>query len=222
MLTYQLINLSKVRYRHVCSTSLPKTQTTSKRLHKAFSANFSKKEDRLENERIYYKSSNNQHQSFIHDIPLSPDIKHLEEGGSSNLLLNMVIEIPRNRIAKREASLELECNPIVQDTKKYDGVERLRFLKFFPLFNYGFLPQTWEDPDKTSTHGDFKGDGDPVDVIELSPSIPKVGEILEVQVLGSMGLIDEGEMDWKVIVVDQEYHQKVSKKINLKRRKQLS
>ena len=36
-------------------------------------------------------------------------------------------------------------NPIKQDTKK----GKLRFYGIDPVFNYGCLPQTWEDPNTT-------------------------------------------------------------------------
>lgn len=42
-----------------------------------------------------------------------------------------------------EMSKEKQWNPILQDTKK--GV--LRTIKYHPfVWNYGFFPQTWEDP----------------------------------------------------------------------------
>ena len=36
-----------------------------------------------------------------------------------------------------------------------------------PFFNYGFLPQTWEDVDHVDPSSGAKGDGDPIDVIEV-------------------------------------------------------
>lgn len=47
-----------------------------------------------------------------------------------------------------------------------------------------------------------KGDNDPIDVIEIGSRVAKRGEVLQVKILGIVGLVDEGETDWKVIVID--------------------
>ena len=78
-----------------------------------------------------------------HDIPLKG-----EKG------YNMVVEIPKMTKAKMEISTKEEGNPIAQDIKKgnlrdYHG----------PIFwNYGCLPQTWEDPNEE--HPELKVFGD--------------------------------------------------------------
>ena len=46
------------------------------------------------------------------------------------------------------------------------------------------------------------GDDDPVDVCEIGEAIGYTGQVKQVKVLGIMALLDEGETDWKVIVVD--------------------
>jgi len=47
-----------------------------------------------------------------------------------------------------------------------------------------------------------KGDNDPLDVCEIGEQVGYVGQIKQVKVLGIMALLDEGETDWKVLVVD--------------------
>jgi len=47
-----------------------------------------------------------------------------------------------------------------------------------------------------------RGDNDPLDVCEIGEQVGYVGQIKQVKVLGIMALLDEGETDWKVIVVD--------------------
>merc|ERR1712137_1230420 len=91
-------------------------------------------------------------------------------------VLNMVVEIPRGTNAKMEICLKEDGNPIKQDVKN----GKLRFVDdVHPyqgyIWNYGALPQTWEMP--THKHP-------------------------QVKPLGIMALIDEGETDWKVIVID--------------------
>jgi inorganic pyrophosphatase len=130
-----------------------------------------------------------------HDIPLYAD--------KNNGILNMIVEIPRWSNAKMETSKEEKFNPVLQDTKK----GKLRFVRnSFPyhgyIWNYGAFPQTWEDPNETNPDTKAKGDNDPLDVCEIGAEVAHVGQIKQVKVLGIMALLDEGETDWKVIVVD--------------------
>ncbi len=46
------------------------------------------------------------------------------------------------------------------------------------------------------------GDNDPIDVLEIGERTAGVGEIMTVKVLGVLGMIDDGETDWKVIAID--------------------
>ena len=75
-----------------------------------------------------------------------------------------------------EVSTKLEGNPLIQDTKK----GKLRDYHGPLYWNYGMLPQTWEDPshhhDQASVSS-FGGDGDPLDAVEISSGEPcKMGE----------------------------------------------
>jgi inorganic pyrophosphatase len=36
------------------------------------------------------------------------------------------------------------------------------------MFNYGFFPQTWEDPDVIPPDTKCPGDNDPIDCVEVS------------------------------------------------------
>ncbi|EGF80940.1 hypothetical protein BATDEDRAFT_34968 [Batrachochytrium dendrobatidis JAM81] len=133
--------------------------------------------------------------SPFHDIPLYAN--------AEKTVLNMVVEIPRWTNAKLEISKEHFFNPILQDTKK----GKLRFVRnCFPhhgyIWNYGAFPQTWEDPNFIHPDTKAKGDQDPVDVCEIGELVGYVGQVKQVKVLGTVALIDEGETDWKVIVID--------------------
>ena len=64
------------------------------------------------------------------------------------------------------------------------------------------ITQTWEDPTQSHVETKAKGDNDPLDVCEIGEQIGYVGQVKQVKVLGIMALLDEGETDWKVIVVD--------------------
>lgn len=135
-----------------------------------------------------------EHLSPWHDIPLG-----FNDAGSKKLLFNYVNEIPKGDRAKIECATKEMWNPMKQDVKK----GALRFFKYGDLpFNYGFIPQTFEDPNLESQHSDvkgLKGDGDPVDVVEISNTPLTRGVVVPIKVLAVLGLIDEGETDWKII-----------------------
>jgi len=133
--------------------------------------------------------------SPFHDVPLFHN-----EG---NNIFNMVVEVPRWTNAKMEISSGDKLNPIKQDMKK----GKLRYVaNVFPhhgyIWNYGALPQTWEDPNHVDEATGCKGDNDPIDVCEIGHRIAKRGEVIQVKVLGTIALIDEGETDWKLIAID--------------------
>jgi len=133
--------------------------------------------------------------SPFHDIPLYAN--------AEKTILNMVVEIPRWTNGKLEISKEELLNPIKQDIKK----NRLRFVRnCFPhkgyLWNYGALPQTWEDPNVIHPETKAKGDNDPLDVCEIGELVGYPGQVKQVKPLGVMALLDEEETDWKVIVID--------------------
>jgi len=145
--------------------------------------------------RVFFNDSNGQVVSPFHDIPLF----HNKE----NNVFNMVVEVPRWTNAKMEIDTKNKMNPIKQDIKK----GKLRFVNnCFPhhgyIWNYGALPQTWEDPDHEDEHTKQKGDNDPLDVCEIGYRVHKRGAVIQVKVLGIMALIDEGETDWKILAID--------------------
>jgi inorganic pyrophosphatase len=134
--------------------------------------------------------------SPFHDIALYPN-------PSDHGIVNFVIEIPRWTNAKLEISKEELMNPVKQDVKK----GALRFVKnVFPYtgypWNYGALPQTWEDPHEKDRETGYNGDNDPIDAIEVGGPVEPTGTVKAVKILGCLALIDEGETDWKIFVVD--------------------
>jgi len=40
-----------------------------------------------------------------------------------------------------------------------------------------------------------------VDVVEIGESQRKIGEVLKVKPLGALAMIDEGELDWKIVAI---------------------
>merc|ERR1719199_1893654 len=124
-----------------------------------------------------------------HDIPL--------EAGDG--MYNMLTEIPKMTLKKMEVATKIEGNPIMQDEKK--GKARLYHGPIF--WNYGCLPQTWEDPNvkgDDDVNGAF-GDDDPVDVVEIGAASLDMGSVTPVKALGVLSMIDDGELDWKLIAI---------------------
>ncbi|KAI9341537.1 putative IPP1-inorganic pyrophosphatase [Zopfochytrium polystomum] len=145
---------------------------------------------------MYIENADGKLVSPFHDVPLYAE-------ANDDTVFNMVVEIPRWSNAKLEINKHDPFNPIKQDEKK----GKLRFVRnCFPhhgyIWNYGALPQTWEDP--SSTHPDTKanGDNDPLDCIEIGEAVGATGQVKQVKVLGTVALLDEGETDWKIVVID--------------------
>lgn len=127
-----------------------------------------------------------------HDIALWPDRAEPQ-------IVNFVNEIPRGTQAKMEIATDELSTPIKQDVKK----GALREYKYGPsLVNYGALPQTFEDPEDFNEDLQAGGDGDPLDVTEIGSEVMPFGAVYKVKVLGCLALLDEGEVDWKVIAIN--------------------
>ncbi|KAG5671048.1 hypothetical protein PVAND_001266 [Polypedilum vanderplanki] len=47
-----------------------------------------------------------------------------------------------------------------------------------------------------------KGDNDPINVCEFGSRVAKRSDVIQVKILGTLALIDEGETDWKVFAID--------------------
>lgn len=150
--------------------------------------------------RIFIKKTNNTSKEAVyvspfHDIPLYTQARGV---------YRMVVEIPRWTNAKMEICKTEPFNPIRQDTKK----GKLRFVdNCFPyhgfMWNYGALPQTWEMPSFMHPGIDgCKGDNDPIDVCEIGSKVHSSGSVVDVKILGALAMIDEGEVDWKMIAID--------------------
>jgi inorganic pyrophosphatase len=143
-------------------------------------------ETATESFRLQFKGEDGAVVSPWHDIPLMDGDDY-----------NMVVEIPKYTKAKMEVSTKEESNPIAQDIKKgnlrdYHG----------PIFwNYGCLPQTWEDPNEEHPELKVSGDDDPIDVVEIGSAALEMGSVKTVKALGVLAMIDDGELDWKVVAV---------------------
>ncbi|XP_035254678.1 inorganic pyrophosphatase 2, mitochondrial [Anguilla anguilla] len=147
--------------------------------------------------RVFFKNSEGRYISPFHDIPIYAD--------EAENVFHAVIEVPRWTNAKMEIATKDPLNPLKQDVKK----GRLRYVaNVFPhkgyIWNYGAIPQTWEDPCHKDGDTGCCGDNDPIDICDIGNKVCSRGEVIQVKVLGTLALIDEGETDWKVIVINVE------------------
>ena len=113
-------------------------------------------------------------------------------------VFNAVIEIPLGARPKFEIDTGAPFNPIIQDKTK---AKAPRFYFLDSLSNYGALPQTYEDPAHKDAWTGLLGDGDPVDVCDISAQPRPTGSVYQVKVLGALGMIDGGETDWKLLAI---------------------
>lgn len=112
-----------------------------------------------------------------------------------------VIEIPAGTNRKNE--IDKSTGQIRPDIR--DG--RQRIVEFLPYpVNYGFIPSTRMDQARG-------GDGDPLDILLVSESLP-VGTVVKAVPIGLMLLKDLGEWDNKVLAVPADPTQRVIKCLN--------
>jgi inorganic pyrophosphatase len=103
----------------------------------------------------------------------------LTPGDYQNGTVNTVVEIPQGSILKIEWH---------RDTATFviDRVEPSIYAK--PV-NYGFIPQTLDE------------DGDELDTLVVCDEAIPTGVWLEARVIGVLNFIDDGEADYKIVVV---------------------
>ena len=111
-------------------------------------------------------------------------------------------EVPFNTTAKFELQTEEPGNPVAQDVK--DGKTRNYAVPIF--WNYGMVPQTWEDPEDINKDLDGAGgDNDPLDVVEIAALPCTTGQVYHVKPICAFGMLDAGQVDWKLVVIPADH-----------------
>lgn len=115
---------------------------------------------------------------------------------SSDDYVNAVIEIPAGTNKKFEYNKRSQTFEIDQKNGKD------RIVQFLPYVgNYGYIPSTFSDPKKG-------GDGDALDVLVLSEG-ESTGSIIKVLPIAMLKLIDDGEMDYKIIAIPMDVNKQI-------------
>ncbi len=118
--------------------------------------------------------------NYLHDIePINRD-----------KTVNVVVEIPAGTTQKWEIS-KIDGSILIETLK---GKPRIINYIGYPG-NYGIVPMTLLPKNKG-------GDGDPIDIILLGPSEER-GSVVPGKVIGRLNLIDNGEIDHKLIAVQK-------------------
>lgn len=102
--------------------------------------------------------------------------------------VNVVIEIPAGTTAKFEVD---KASGVLQWERIQGALRTVEFLGY--PGNYGMVPSTLLPADEG-------GDGDPLDALVLGSAIER-GSVVRVRMIGVLRLLDEGEIDDKLIAV---------------------
>jgi inorganic pyrophosphatase len=100
-------------------------------------------------------------------------------GSKAPGIVNAVIEIPQGSRAKYEVDKETGLLKL----------DRVIYSSFHYPVNYGFIPQT------------LGQDGDPLDILVFCSQAIQSLCLVEANVIGNMQMIDQGQMDDKIIAV---------------------
>jgi inorganic pyrophosphatase len=100
-------------------------------------------------------------------------------GETAPRIVNAVIEIPKGSRAKYE----------IDKPSGLLRLDRVIYSSFMYPINYGFIPQTYGD------------DKDPLDILVLSSISVQPLCLMEARVIGVIQMIDNGDMDDKIIAV---------------------
>lgn len=115
-----------------------------------------------------------------------PDPRKIPAIGEEGI--NAVIEIPAGTNDKIE--YDKATNRFLQDQE--NGKDRV--IQFLPYpANYGFIPSTLMDKNRG-------GDGDPLDILVIAP-YQRTGSVMQVHLIGALQLLDDGELDMKIIAI---------------------
>lgn len=128
--------------------------------------------------------------ALLHIQCQSPDKSAVYElsAYSSNNHIQAVIEIPAGTSKK----IEFNTTSKRFEVDQRDGKDRV--IQYLPYpANYGFIPGTFSDPNKG-------GDGDALDILIICESLP-TATVIEVLPIGMLKLVDDGELDYKIIAI---------------------
>ncbi|MBI6118644.1 inorganic diphosphatase [Salegentibacter maritimus] len=137
---------------------------------------------------------------FLSACKTSKDFSGLQASMEKGIY-RAVIEIP----AGTNKKIEYDKNQKKFVIDQRDGKDRI--INFLPYpGNYGFIPSTYSNPK-------LGGDGDAVDVLVLGESIT-TGSLIEIIPVAILKLVDEKELDYKIVAIPAEVNKQIIKTKN--------
>jgi inorganic pyrophosphatase len=119
-------------------------------------------------------------ETHLNQLTKTMSLQNVTAGAKAPEQFNVVIEIPMN------------ADPVKYEVDKATGalfVDRFMSTAMHYPTNYGYVPRT------------LSGDGDPVDVLVITPTPLYPGVVVTCRVIGILKMEDEGGVDGKVLAV---------------------
>jgi inorganic pyrophosphatase len=130
--------------------------------------------------------------SYWNDIPLYFD--------EAERVYNMIVEIPRGEAIKTLLNISEERTPITVSMLPNSHQPALENVDY--IHDFGKLPQTYSSASVEDQLAKLKGNGYPLDVVEISDRTHQIGDIVPVKILGVLGVASNNVVDYKLIAFD--------------------
>jgi len=130
--------------------------------------------------------------SYWNDIPLYFD--------EAERVYNMIVEIPRGEAIKTLLNISEEMSPITVSMLPNSHQPALENVDY--IHDFGKLPQTYSSASVEDQLAKLKGNGYPLDVVEISDRTHQIGDIVPVKILGVLGVASNDIVDYKLIAFD--------------------
>jgi inorganic pyrophosphatase len=113
---------------------------------------------------------------------------------------NMIVEIPRGEAIKTLLNISEELSPITVSMLPNSNQPALENVDY--IHDFGKLPQTYSSDSVEDQLAKLLGNGQPLDVVEISDRTHQIGDIVPVKILGVLGVATNNAVDYKLIAFD--------------------
>jgi len=138
------------------------------------------------------QAADNKPLSYWHGIPLFFD--------QEKRVYNMIVEIPRGEAIKTLLNISEEMSPITVSMLPNSNQPALENVDY--IHDFGKLPQTYSSASVEDQLAKLVGNGQPLDVVEISDRTHQIGDIVPVKILGVLGVASNNAVDYKLIAFD--------------------
>jgi len=112
----------------------------------------------------------------------------------------MIVEIPRGEAIKTLLNISEEMSPITVSMLPNSNQPALENVDY--IHDFGKLPQTYSSASVEDQLAKLVGNGQPLDVVEISDRTHQIGDIVPVKILGVLGVASNNAVDYKLIAFD--------------------